>query len=60
MGTSKHIDSRAAFIFEVPGSNLPLGVQELQISGTGVMDLPFATLLAAASSSECQSTPLET
>src|SRR5262249_9438987 len=23
MGTSKHIDSSAAFLFEVPGSNLP-------------------------------------
>src|SRR5215472_5596741 len=31
MGTSKHIDSSAAFLFEVPGSNSPLVVQELQI-----------------------------
>jgi hypothetical protein len=34
MGTSKLIDSSAAFLFEVPGSNLPLVVQELQIGGT--------------------------
>jgi hypothetical protein len=34
MGTSKSIDSSAAFLFEVPGSNSPLVVQELQIGGT--------------------------
>jgi uncharacterized protein len=34
MGTSKHIDSSAASLFEVPESNSPLGVQELQIGGT--------------------------
>ena len=34
MGTSKLVDSSAAFLFEVPGSNLPLVVQELQIGGT--------------------------
>src|SRR5262252_8450620 len=34
MGTSKLIDSSAAFLFEVPGSNTPLAVQELQIGGT--------------------------
>jgi hypothetical protein len=34
MGTSKLIDSSAAFLFEVPGSNSPLAVQELQIGGT--------------------------
>jgi hypothetical protein len=34
MGTSKHIDPSAAFLFEVPGSNSPLVVQELQIGGT--------------------------
>ena len=34
MGTSKPIDSSAAFLFEVPGSNSPLVVQELQIGGT--------------------------
>jgi hypothetical protein len=33
MGTSKIIDSSAAFLFEVPGSNSPLVVQELQIGG---------------------------
>ena len=34
MGTSKLIDSNAAFLFEVPGLNSPLVVQELQIGGT--------------------------
>ena len=34
MGTSKHIDSSAAFLFEVPGSNSALVVQQLQIGGT--------------------------
>src|SRR3974390_2465568 len=34
VGTSKHMDSSAAFLFEVPGSNSPLVVQELQIGGT--------------------------
>jgi hypothetical protein len=34
MGTSKHIDSSAAFLFEVPGSNSPVVLQELQIGGT--------------------------
>jgi hypothetical protein len=34
MGTRKLIDSSAAFPFEVPGSNSPLVVQELQIGGT--------------------------
>ena len=34
MGTSKQIVSGAAFLFEVPGSNSPLVVQELQIGGT--------------------------
>jgi hypothetical protein len=34
MGTSKPIDSSAAFLFEVPESNSPLVVQELQIGGT--------------------------
>jgi hypothetical protein len=33
-GTSKIIGSSAAFLFEVPGRNLPLVVQELQIGGT--------------------------
>jgi hypothetical protein len=32
MGTSKLIDSSAAFLFEVPGLNSPLVVQELQIA----------------------------
>jgi hypothetical protein len=35
MGTGKPIDSSAAFLFEVPGSNSPLVVQELQICRTG-------------------------
>jgi hypothetical protein len=34
MGTSKSIYSGAAFLFEAPGSNSPLVVQELQIGGT--------------------------
>jgi hypothetical protein len=33
MGTSNFIFSRAAFPFEVPGLNLPLVVQELQMGG---------------------------
>ena len=36
MGTSKLIDSSAAFLFEVPDSNSPLVAQELQIGGTSV------------------------
>jgi hypothetical protein len=36
MGTSKLIDSSAAFLFEVPERNSPLVVQELQIGGTGL------------------------
>jgi hypothetical protein len=35
MGTGKLVDSSAAFLFEVPGSNSPLVVQELQIGGAG-------------------------
>jgi len=42
MGTSKLIDPSAALLFEVPGSNSPLVVQELQIGGTSVVDLTFA------------------
>jgi hypothetical protein len=34
MGTSKLIDSSAAFPFEVPDRSLPLVVQELQMGGT--------------------------
>jgi hypothetical protein len=34
MGTSKSFGPSAAIIFEVPGSNSPLVVQELQIGGT--------------------------
>ena len=37
MGTSKLINSSAAFLFEVPGSNSPLVVQELQIGGTSAL-----------------------
>jgi hypothetical protein len=37
MGTSKLIDSSAAFLFEVPESNSPLVVQELQIGGTSAL-----------------------
>src|SRR6516162_4859743 len=33
-GTSKLTDASAAFLFEVPGSNSPLVMQELQIGGT--------------------------
>jgi hypothetical protein len=36
MGYSQIYDSSAAFLFEVPGSNSPLAVQELQIGGTSV------------------------
>ncbi len=34
MGTSKSIDSGAAYLFEVPGSSSPLVLQELQMGGT--------------------------
>jgi L-lactate dehydrogenase (cytochrome) len=34
MGTTKNIDSSAAFLFDVPGSNSPFMVQERQIGGT--------------------------
>ena len=37
MGSSKLINSSAVFLFEVPGSNLPLVVQELQIGGTSAL-----------------------
>ena len=37
MGTSRLNDSSAAFLFEVPGSNSPLVVQELQIGGTSAV-----------------------
>jgi hypothetical protein len=51
MGTGKPIDSSAALLFEVPGSNSPLVVQELQIGGTrlrfsrisGALKKPFQT-----------------
>jgi hypothetical protein len=43
MGTGKPIVSSAAFLFEVPGSNSPLVVQELQIGGTSRRDPPGAT-----------------
>jgi hypothetical protein len=38
MGTSKPFGSSAAFLFEVPGSNSPLVVQELQIGGTRIFE----------------------
>jgi hypothetical protein len=47
MGTSKFIDSSAAFPFEVPEQNLPLVVQELQIGGTSGPILTFASHLGA-------------
>jgi hypothetical protein len=34
MGYSQAYDSSAALLFDVPGSNLPLVVQERQIGGT--------------------------
>jgi hypothetical protein len=37
MGTSKLIDSSAASPFEVPGQNLPLVEQELQMGGTKIL-----------------------
>src|SRR3974390_1050405 len=43
MGTSKLIDSSAAFLFEVPGLNSPLVVQELQIGGTSVVVRKFSS-----------------
>jgi hypothetical protein len=44
MGTSKHIDSSAAFLFDVPGSNLPRVVQERQIGGTSVWSAMVSSL----------------
>ena len=41
MSTSKLIDSSAALLFEVPESNSPLVVQELQIGGTSAANLKF-------------------
>ena len=43
MGTSKPIDSSAASLFEVPGSNSPLVAQELQIGGTSVPSPKFVS-----------------
>jgi hypothetical protein len=37
MGASKLVDSSAAFPFEVPGEDLPLVLQELQMGGTILM-----------------------
>jgi hypothetical protein len=34
MGTSKLVNASAAFLFEIPETNLPFAVQELQIGGT--------------------------
>jgi hypothetical protein len=51
MGTGKPIDSGAALLFEVPGSNSPLVVQELQIGGTGksaFRQFGFARTIGAA------------
>jgi hypothetical protein len=44
MGTYKPIDPSAAFLFEVPGSNSPLVVQELQIGGTSAANLKFLSV----------------
>jgi hypothetical protein len=41
MGTRKLIDSSTAFLFEVPGSNSPQVVQELQIGGTRAFFAPI-------------------
>jgi hypothetical protein len=49
MGTSKHIDSSAAFLFDVPGSNSPLVAQERQIGGTSMPDLPAGSLQSESS-----------
>jgi hypothetical protein len=52
MGTSKLIDSSAAFLFEVPDSNSRRVVQELQIGGTsgmGACRFPMAKPLAGGS-----------
>jgi hypothetical protein len=54
MGTSKLIDSSAAFLFEVSGSNSPLVVQELQIGGTSVATPTFLTVLRRHLSKERQ------
>ena len=49
MGTSKHIDSSAAFLFEVPRSNSPHVAQELQIGGTSAAELKFPQRLLRSS-----------
>ena len=46
--THKPIDSSAAFLFEVPGSNSPLVVQELQIGGASAANLKFLSVLRQA------------
>jgi hypothetical protein len=44
-GTSKPINSSAASLFEVPVSNSPLVVQELQMGGTSAANLKFLSVL---------------
>src|SRR5579872_3551699 len=48
MGTSKLINSSAAFLFEVQEANSPLVVQELQIGGTSIARRVFAAAIALA------------
>jgi sulfur-oxidizing protein SoxX len=58
MGTSKLIDSSAASLFDVPGSNSPLVVQERQISGTrstiSIAGSWFALMIMFASAAVAQ------
>ena len=51
MGTSKYIDSSAAFLFDVPVSKSPLVAQERQIGGTR-MPAPAQTLIEATGAGE--------
>ena len=44
MGTSKDMDSSAAFLFDVPGSNSRRVVQERQIGGTSAANLKFLSV----------------
>src|SRR5579872_2772392 len=41
MGYSQTYDSSAAFLFDVPGSNVPHVMQERQIGGTSAANLKF-------------------
>jgi hypothetical protein len=63
MGTSKLIESSAAFLFEVPGSNSPLVVQELQIGGSrlrlpSITGYPMAALTERPAANKSMTYPV--